>query len=102
MAHCKPPQVEKQNLLFRIFQIPLPGMSFYAAQHHANYIGDLLIQWIMQACHIAGVSVRGKVSLKNKEKIFILIEGDKRTVCLRKALPESFLNEASFEQMWSD
>lgn len=49
-------------------------MSFYAAQHHANNIGDLLIQWVMQACHIARVSVRGKVCLKNKEKIFVLME----------------------------
>lgn len=74
-------------------------MSFYAAQRHANNIGDLLIQWVMQACHIARVSVRGKVCLKNKEKIFVLMEGDRRTVCLRKALSERFLNEASFVQM---
>lgn len=40
-----------------------------------------------------------KVCLKNKEKIFILIEGDKRTICLRKALWERFLNEARFVLM---
>lgn len=85
-----------------MFQIPLPEMPFYAAQHHANYIGGLLIQWIMQACHIARVSVRGKVCCKNKEKIFILIEGGKRMVSLRKVLLERFLNKVSFVQMKSE
>lgn len=38
--------------------------------------------------------IRGNICLKNKVKIFILMEGDKWRRCLGKALLERFLNEA--------
>lgn len=94
MAHCKPTLPEKQNLLSGIFQILPHELSSYTAQHHANNIGGLLVQWIMQACHIARLSVRGNVCLNKKEKIFLLLAGNKWRSCVRKALPERFVNEA--------